>query len=83
MCKGGPCKGSLKLIAKLKAGKGKAKRLKIGGASFDIPAGRSTTIAIKLSGPAKRRLGLGKTVTATVRGAGVVTSTVKIRPTAM
>src|SRR4249919_1174506 len=48
-CKGGgPCKGTVKLIAKLKVG-GKAKKVTVGKASFSLPAGKSRTLTIKLS----------------------------------
>ncbi|HEX6754222.1 MAG TPA: hypothetical protein VF093_11640 [Solirubrobacterales bacterium] len=82
-CKGqGPCKGSLKLIAKLKVGKAKAKNVEIGKASFNLAAGASTTLKVKLAGAAKKVLGKAKTVKATVSGAGVIKSAVTIKPTA-
>jgi hypothetical protein len=81
-CKGqGPCKGSLKLMAKLKVG-GKLKNIEIGKASFSLAAGASKTLKVKLAGAAKKVLGKAKTVKATVSGAGVTKSTVTIKPTA-
>ncbi|HEY7949391.1 MAG TPA: hypothetical protein VID51_00995 [Solirubrobacterales bacterium] len=82
-CKGqGPCKGSLKLVAKLKVGKAKAKNTEIGKASFSLAAGTSKTLKVKLSAAAKKVLGKAKTVKAKVSGAGVTSSTVTIKPTA-
>ena len=82
-CKGqGPCKGSLKLVAKLKIGNAKAKRVEIGKASFSLAAGASKTLKVKLAGAAKKVLGKAKAVKATVSGAGVTKSTVTIKPTA-
>ncbi len=81
-CKGqGPCKGSLKLMAKLKVG-GKLKNTEIGKASFSLAAGTSKTLKVKLSAAAKKVLGKAKTVKATVSGTGVTRSTVMIKPTA-
>ncbi|HEX5375581.1 MAG TPA: hypothetical protein VFW48_05425 [Solirubrobacterales bacterium] len=82
-CKGqGPCKGSLKLVAKLKIGKAKAKKVEIGKAPFSLAAGASKTLKVKLAGAARKVLGKAKTVKATVSGAGVIKSTVTIKPTA-
>ncbi len=82
-CKGqGPCKGSLKLVAKLKVGKAKAKNIVIGQASFSLAAGTSRTLKVKLAGAAKKVLGKAKNVKATVSGTGVTKSTVTIKPTA-
>ncbi|HEY5710165.1 MAG TPA: hypothetical protein VIS51_12325 [Solirubrobacterales bacterium] len=82
-CKGqGPCKGSLKLVAKLKVGKAKAKNIEIGKASFNLAAGVSKTLKVKLAGAAKKVLGKAKNVKATVSGTGVTKSTVTIKPTA-
>jgi hypothetical protein len=80
-CKGGgPCKGTVKLIAKLKAGH-RTRKVVVGKASFSLPAGGSRALKIKLSSPAKKLLGKGRTLTAKVRGSGVTASTVKIKPT--
>jgi len=82
-CKGqGPCKGNLKLFAKLKVGGGKAKNVEIGKVSFNLAAGASKTLKVKLAGAAKKVLGKAKNVKATVGGAGVTKSTVTIKPTA-
>jgi len=79
-CKGGPCKGTVKLVASLKIG-GKAKRVTVGQASFSLKAGASKALTIKLSAPAKRLLGKGRTLTAKASGPGVIALTVKIKPT--
>jgi Divergent InlB B-repeat domain len=79
-CKGeGPCKGSLKLTAKIKSG-AKTKSLTIGKASFSLGAGASKTLKVKLSGPAKQALAKGKTLKAKAGGTGVAASTVKLKP---
>jgi len=81
-CKGkGPCKGSLKLTAKLKV-KGQLKKVVIGKAPFSLAAGASKTLKVKLVGAAKKVLGRAKTVKTTVSGSGVIKSTVTIKPTA-
>jgi Divergent InlB B-repeat domain len=77
-CSGGPCRGTLKLTAKLKQGK-KTKALVIGTTSFRLGEDTSKTVKVKLSGPAKRELGKGGTVKAKVSGQGVAPSTVKLR----
>ena len=78
-CTGGPCKGTIQLKAKVKQGK-KTKTLVIGKASFSIAEGASTTLKVKLSGPAKQELAKGKTLKAKTSGSGVSASTVKLKP---
>jgi hypothetical protein len=77
-CSGGPCKGQLKLTAKVTQG-GKKKKLTIGKASFSLASGATSTLKVKLSGPAKQELAKGKTIKAKVSGTGVVSSTVKLK----
>ena len=80
-CKGdGRCKGTVKLIAKLEVGH-KRKKVTVGKASFSLPAGAMKALTIKLSKPAKKLLGKGRTLTANVGGSGVTHSKVKIKPT--
>ncbi|HEY5708507.1 MAG TPA: hypothetical protein VIS51_03860 [Solirubrobacterales bacterium] len=78
-CTGGPCKGTLKLKAKVKQGN-KTKNLVIGKASFSLAEGATSTLKVKLSGPAKQELAKGKTVKATTSGTGVTSSKVKLKP---
>ena len=78
-CTGGPCKGSLKLKAKVKQGT-KTKNLVIGKGSFSLAEGATTTLKVKLSGPAKQELAKGKTLKASVSGTGVTSSKVKLKP---
>jgi len=73
----GPCKGSLKLTAKIKSG-GKTKNLTIGKGSFSLAAGAKKTLKVKLSGPAKKALAKGP-LKAKVKGSGVRASTVKLK----
>jgi hypothetical protein len=77
---GGPCKGTVKLIAKLRVGH-QTKEVTVGKASFSLPAGGSRSLKIMLSGPAKKLLGKGRTLTAKASGSGVTASKVKIKPT--
>ncbi len=78
-CKGeGPCKGTLKLTAKIKSG-GKTKTLTIGKGSFSLATGAKKTLKVKLSGPAKKALAKGP-LKAKVKGSGVRSSTVKLKP---
>jgi Fe-S cluster biogenesis protein NfuA len=77
-CTGGPCKGTLRLKAKVKQGK-KTKTLVIGKASFSIADGATATLKVKLSGPAKQELAKGKTVKAKTSGTGISSSTVKLK----
>jgi List-Bact-rpt repeat protein len=78
-CKGeGPCKGKLKLTAKIKSG-GKLKSLTIGKASFSLAAGARKTLKVKLSAPAKQALAKGP-LKAKAGGSGVIASTVKLKP---
>ncbi len=77
-CSGGACKGTLKLTAKVKQGN-KTKKLVIGKASFSLADGASTTLKVKLSGPAKQELAKGKTLKASVSGTGVASSKVKLK----
>jgi hypothetical protein len=65
----GPCKGTIKLTAKLKVGK-KTKAIVVGTASYEIPAGSSTVVKVKLSTAAKKRLKKGA-LKVKVRGSAV------------
>jgi hypothetical protein len=77
-CNGeGPCKGSLKLTAKIKSG-GKTKNKTIGKGSFSLAAGGKTTLKVKLSGPANQAVAK-KPLKAKVSGSGVRGSTVKLK----
>jgi hypothetical protein len=77
-CSGGPCKGTLQLKAKVKQGK-KTKNLVIGKASFSLADGATTTLKVKLSGPAKQELAKNKTLKAKVEGTDITASTVKLK----
>ncbi len=72
----GSCKGTIKLTAKVKVGK-KAKTIVLGTASYEIPAGSSTVVKVKLSAAAKKRLKKGA-LKVKVRGA--VNGTVTLKP---
>ena len=77
-CSGGPCKGSLKLTAKVKQGT-TTKSVVVGKLSFSIADGSSKTFKVKLSGAAKKVLAKGKTLKAKVTGSGVANSVVKLK----
>ncbi len=68
----------MKLSAKVKQGH-KVKTLVIGKANFDLAAGKSKTLQVKLSAPAKQELAKGKTLKAKLSGTGVAASTVKLK----
>jgi phosphodiesterase/alkaline phosphatase D-like protein len=55
----GSCRGTLKLTAKVGQGK-KRKAVVIGTASYEIPAGGSQAVEVKLSAVAKKRLKKGR-----------------------
>jgi Divergent InlB B-repeat domain len=78
-CQGGPCRGRLRLVARVGRGR-KARHLIIGKASFRLAAGASKTIAVGLSGPAKRELAGGGALAAKLSGSGVVARAVKLVP---
>jgi hypothetical protein len=67
-----------KLFAKIKQGK-KTKNVVIGKASFNVAAGKSKTIKVKLSSAAMKILKEGKKLKAQVKGAGVETRSVMLR----
>jgi hypothetical protein len=77
-CSGGPCKGTLQLKAKVKQGK-KTKNLVTGKASFSLADGATTTLKVKLSGPAKQELAKNKTLKVKVEGTDITASTVKLK----
>jgi hypothetical protein len=77
-CSGGPCKGALQLSAKVKQGH-KLMSLVIGKAGFDLAAGKSNTVEVKLSGPAKQELAKGKTIKAKLSGTGIAARTVTLK----
>jgi hypothetical protein len=76
----GACKGSFKLYAKVKQGK-KRKNKAIGKASFSLAAGKSKTIKVKITnGQVKQELAHGRTVKAKLKGRGIKSRTVKLKP---
>lgn len=77
-CGGGPCKGTLKLTAKLKQGK-RLKRTTIGSASFSLASGASKTVAVRISAAAKKALVRAGTLKAALSGTGIAGSTIKLR----
>jgi hypothetical protein len=77
-CSGGVCSGHLELTAKLKRGH-EIKQVVIGTATFNLAAGTSKSIEVKLSGAARRQLGRGKPLTAEVSGTGLAGSTIQLK----
>jgi hypothetical protein len=82
----GPCQGTLKLSAKVVVGQGrnhKKKTVVIGKASYDVGAGKTATVKVKITnGQVRRLLKEGKTVKAGYAGPGLKAGTVKLRKTA-
>jgi hypothetical protein len=77
------CHGTLKLTTKVKVRKGhkkKRKRIVIARAPFDLAAGASTTIKVKLTRRGRRMLKKRKKLKAQAAGPGLVTSKVKLKP---
>jgi hypothetical protein len=93
---GGACQGLAKLFAKLpSSGKKKHKRANsstarhrkkaklvlIGKARFSLASGASKTIKVKITnGQVKKLLKQGKAVKATLKGAGIKSRTIKLKP---
>ena len=80
-CVGGPCRGTLKLKMRVRNGKS-FKSLVVARAPFDLVAGAVKALKLRLSAVAIRELGAGRAPKATVGGAGVVGTTVKLKPAA-
>jgi hypothetical protein len=79
-CKGpGPCEGALKLLAKLRVGKGKGKGVAIGSASFNLAPGASETLRVRLSRRGKQLLKSGRALKASVTGSGIEPRIVELR----
>jgi hypothetical protein len=79
-CSGGPCSGSFTLKAKIKQGK-KTKNVIIGKASFSLADGASGTITVKVTnGQAKKLLSQGKSLKTQLKGTGVQSRTVTLKP---
>jgi hypothetical protein len=75
----GACKGRIVLKVKIKHGK-KTETITIGTGSYEIAAGRTATVKIKIvGGQVKSLLNNGKTVTATYSGQGLKSGTVKLK----
>jgi hypothetical protein len=78
-CSGGPCRGTLTLTARIRRGR-KTTTATIGRASFDLAAGASATLTVKLSGPAKSALARKPhKLKASASGAGVTTKNVTLK----
>jgi len=89
-CRGGSaCRGSLQLIARVKAGKSerakhskkRIRNLVIGRAGFAIPAGRTKTIRVRLTGKGKallRKAGR-RGLKVKLRGSGISNRAVRLR----
>jgi hypothetical protein len=75
------CHGTLKLTTKVRKGpKKKRKRIVIAKAPFDLAAGASTTIRVKLNRRGRRMLKKRKKLKARATGPGLVSSKVKLKP---
>lgn len=76
-CAGGPCRGGVKLTARLKTG-GK-KSLVIGKRSFTLSSGARRTVQVRLSTLAKREVAERGKLAVEVTGGGIFRSTVKLK----
>jgi len=75
-CSGGPCKGGLKLIARLNAGR---KSLVVGKRSFSLGSGGQRTVPIKLSALARKAVAERGKLAVEVTGNAVLRSNVKLK----
>ena len=75
-CAGGPCRGGLRLTARLKR---KKKSLVIGQRSFSLAPGARKTVQVRLSALAKRELAERGKLAVEVTGGGVSGATVKLK----
>ncbi len=79
-CKGpGACRGTLQLTAKVKVGK-KVKTVVIGSATYDVAAGKTATVKVKITNAqVKKMLKEGRTVAVSFKGAPGVKGSVKLK----
>jgi Divergent InlB B-repeat domain len=77
-CSGGPCSGTLLLVARVRRGKRRPNVI-VGIGPFELAAGKSETLSIKLSGRAKRELRKHRSLKATATGPDVVTSQILLQ----
>lgn len=75
-CSAGPCKGGLKLIARLNAGR---KSLVVGKRSFSLGSGGQRTVPIKLSARARKAVAERGKLAVEVTGNAVLRSNVKLK----
>lgn len=82
-CKGAPgavCRGSLKLVARVRpADGGKARRRRIGRTTCDLRAGASTTLRVRLSRGARRALARRGSLRARVSAPGLKGQVITLR----
>lgn len=76
-CRGGGCKGTLKLTAKIKHGQ-KTKTVVVGRTSFAIAKGKSKTVEVKLDEAAMKLLKRRGRLTAKLTGKGIKSRTIKL-----
>jgi len=77
-CDEAPCRGELKLTAKIRAGK-TVKRVAIGARPFAIPAGASRALTVTLSHAARRQLARGGRLKAKLTGTGIAEAAVLLK----
>jgi hypothetical protein len=77
-CAGGPCRGTVRLNAKVLLG-GRRKSVLVGKAAFSLADGTARTIEVKLSAPALRELGKGRSLRARTGGRGVLAAAIKLK----
>ena len=78
-CSGGSsCRGTLKLLLKTRNARGQVKGLVVASAPFDLAAGTSKTLEMKLSPRAKRLLGGAGSLRVRVTGTGIEPHAVRL-----
>jgi Divergent InlB B-repeat domain len=79
-CAGGPCGGAFKLTAKVRRGKRSGSEV-VGRGAFDIAAGASSMVAVKIAnGQVRKLLKQGKAVKTRLTGTGIRSRAVKLEP---
>ncbi len=77
-CQGGPCKGTLRLLAKVKSSSGRAKNVSIGSTSVNLEAGVSSSRGMRLSRTGISLLHRAGSLKARVAGGGTLPHSVKL-----
>jgi hypothetical protein len=77
-CQGGPCRGTLRLIAKVRGSSGRAKNVSIGSVSVNLQAGVSSSQGMRLSRTGISLLRKAGRLRVRVAGGGTLPHSVKL-----